>query len=234
MYKAFVTGGTKGIGRAIAAAILANGGSVAVTGRAQKDADEAARALGKEHGQPARAIGLALDVRDRQSVDAVVSDAAARLGGLNVLVNNAGVGVFKETASMSDDEWDRVIGTNLTGVFYCTRAALPALRREGGWIINIASLAGRNYFATAGAYCATKAGLVAFSESVMLEERERNVRVSVVMPGSVATDFSGPRAHDDDSWKLRPEDIAEVVMDLLRHPGRSLPSKVEIRPSKTK
>jgi NAD(P)-dependent dehydrogenase (short-subunit alcohol dehydrogenase family) len=234
VHRALVTGGTRGIGRAIAAAILANGGSVAVTGRAQKDADDAARALGKESAQPSRAIGLALDVRDRKAVDAAVADASSRLGGLNVLVNNAGVGVFKDAASMSDDEWDRVIGTNLTGVFYCTRAALPLLRRDGGWIINIASLAGRNYFATAGAYCATKAGLVAFSESVMLEEREKNVRVSVVMPGSVATDFSGPRAHADDSWKLRPADVAEVVIDLLRHPGRSLPSKVEIRPSRTK
>ena len=234
MHNALVTGGTRGIGRAIAAAILAGGGSVVVTGRSQKDADEAAGALGRDAGAGARAIGMALDVRDRKAVDRVVAESASRLGGLNVLINNAGVGVFKDTASMSDEEWDRVIGTNLTGVFYCTRAALPLLRRDGGWIINIASLAGRNYFATAGAYCATKAGLVAFSESVMLEERDRNVRVSVVMPGSVATAFSHPREDADDSWKLRPEDIAEVVMDLLRHPGRSLPSKVEIRPSKTK
>ena len=234
MHKALVTGGTRGIGRAIAAAILAGGGRVAVTGRSQSSADDAARALGKEAGDPARAIGLALDVRDRKAVDRAVAEAADRLGGLNVLINNAGVGVFKNAAVMSDDEWDRVIGTNLTGVFYCTRAALPLLRSGGGWIINIASLAGRNYFATAGAYCATKAGLVAFSESVMLEERENNVRVSVVMPGSVATEFSGPREHADDSWKLRPSDIADVVLDLLRHPGRSLPSKVEIRPSKTK
>lgn len=234
MHKALVTGGTRGIGRAIAAAILAGGGSVVVTGRSQKDADESAGALGRDAGEGSRAIGLALDVRDRNAVDRVVAESASRLGGLNVLINNAGVGVFKEAASMSDEEWDRVIATNLTGVFYCTRAALPLLRRDGGWIINIASLAGRNYFATAGAYCATKAGLVAFSESVMLEERDRNVRVSVIMPGSVATAFSHPREHDDDSWKLRPEDIAEVVMDLLRHPGRSLPSKVEIRPSKTK
>ena len=235
MHKALVTGGTKGIGRAIAAAIVSNGGSVVLTGRAQKDADEAARAIGKAAGDPARAIGLALDVRDRAAVNRAVADAASRLGGLNVLVNNAGVGVFKDTVSMTDDDWDRVIGTNLTGAFYCTRAALPALRSAGGaWIINIASLAGRNYFAQAGAYCASKAGLVALSEAVMLEERENNVRVSVIMPGSVATEFSHPRGQTDDSWKLTPDDVAEVVIDLLRHPGRSLPSKVEIRPSKTK
>ena len=136
---------------------------------------------------------------------------------------------------MSDDEWDRVIATNLTGVFYCVRAALPALRQaRGSWIINIASLAGRNYFASAGAYCASKAGLVAFSESVMLEERERDVRVSVIMPGSVATEFSHPAGTTDDSWKLRPADVAAVVVDLLHSKSRSLPSKVEIRPAKTK
>ena len=153
---------------------------------------------------------------------------------MDTLVNNAGIGVFKDVVRMSDDEWNRVLGTNLTGVFYC-RAAVPEMRRAGGgWIINIASLAARNSFATAAAYCASKAGLLAFSESLMLEVREAGIRVSVVMPGSVATGFTHPKEHADDSWKLTPADIAEVVMDLLRHPGRSMPSKVEIRPSRTK
>jgi NAD(P)-dependent dehydrogenase (short-subunit alcohol dehydrogenase family) len=135
---------------------------------------------------------------------------------------------------MSDDEWRQVIDTNLTGVFFASRAAIPHLKRAGGgWIINIASLAGRNYFADGAAYCASKAGLVAFSESLMLEVRNDNIRVSCVMPGSVATEFNGPSEKTDDSWKLTGDDIAEVVMDLLRHPKRSLPSKVEIRPSRT-
>ena len=113
--------------------------------------------------------------------------------------------------------------------------ALPQMKKEGAaWIVNIASLAGRNYFATAGAYCASKAGLVAFSESLMLEVRDAGIRVTVIMPGSVATDFSGERRTGDDSWKLQPDDVAQVVVDLLRHPSRSLPSKVEMRPSKTK
>jgi 3-oxoacyl-[acyl-carrier protein] reductase len=146
------------------------------------------------------------------------------------------VGLFTAVEQTTDDDWARVIDTNLTGVFYCTRAAIPAIRAAGGgWIINIASLAGRNYFANASAYCASKAGLVAFSESLMLEVRNDGIRVSVVMPGSVATEFMGPSGRQEgESWKLTPEDIAQTVVDLLRHPGRSLPSKVEIRPARTK
>ncbi|MBW8868607.1 MAG: SDR family NAD(P)-dependent oxidoreductase, partial [Acidobacteria bacterium] len=149
-------------------------------------------------------------------------------------INNAGVGVFTGVENMTDDQWRQVIDTNLTGAFFATRPAIPHLKQAGGgWIINIASLAGRNFFADGGAYCASKAGLVAFSESLMLELRNDNIRVSCIMPGSVATDFSGPHDHGDDSWKLTGEDIAEAVMDLLRHPKRSLPSKIEIRPART-
>ena len=135
---------------------------------------------------------------------------------------------------MTDDEWADVIDTNLTGVFYCSRAAIPELRKAGGaWIINIASLAGRNYFPGGAAYCASKAGLIAFSEALMQEVRYDDIRVTVIMPGSVATEFSGPSDPDgEDAWKLSSEDVAECVMDLLRHPPRSLPSRVEIRPSK--
>ena len=162
-----------------------------------------------------------------------MATTVAQFGQLDTLVNNAGVGVFADVASMTDEDWARVIDTNLTGVFYCTRAALPEIKKAGGgWIINIASLAGRNYFPNGAAYCASKAGLIAFSEALMQEVRYDNIRVSVVMPGSVATEFSHPVDSDDD-WKLTPDDVAEVVMDLLRHPGRSLPSKVEIRPSQT-
>jgi NAD(P)-dependent dehydrogenase (short-subunit alcohol dehydrogenase family) len=232
---ALVTGGTRGIGKAIAAAILADGGRVMITGRTQPGVDAAVRALGDAAGDPSRVAGAVLDVRDRAGVDRVVADAAQRLSGLNVLVNNAGVGVFKDIEKMSDEEWETTIATNLSGVFYCSRAAIPLLKAAGGgWIINIASLAGRNYFASAGAYCASKAGLVAFSESLMLEVRDAGIRVSVVMPGSVDTEFSPRSAGADASWKLTPGDVAQVVMDLLHHPGRSLPSKVELRPSKTK
>jgi NAD(P)-dependent dehydrogenase (short-subunit alcohol dehydrogenase family) len=233
--RALVTGGTRGIGRAIAAAIVADGGRVAITGRDQSGIEQAVRALSAECGDPSRVTGFVADVRDRAAVDAAVAAAVKAFGGLDTLVNNAGVGIFADVASMTDEQWASVIDTNLTGAFYCCRAVLPELTRGGGgWIINVASLAGRNYFATAGAYCASKAGLVAFSEALMLEVRELGIRVSVVMPGSVATGFSGRNAGQDDSWKLKPEDVAEVVMDLLRHPSRSLPSKVEIRPARTR
>lgn len=232
--RALVTGGSKGIGFAIAEAMASAGGNVAITGRDQMRVNSAVTALLKSAAPGAIVRGIVADVRDRYGVDAAVDDAAAAFGGLDTLINNAGVGVFTDVENMSDDEWRQVIDTNLTGVFFASRAAIPHLKRAGGgWIINIASLAGRNYFANGAAYCASKAGLVAFSESLMLEVRNDNIRVSCVMPGSVATEFNGPSENSDDSWKLTGDDIAEVVMDLLRHPKRSLPSKVEIRPSRT-
>jgi len=231
---AVVTGGTSGIGFAIAEAMAVSGGKVLITGR---DADRVTQAVGvlvKSAAPGGQVIGVAADVRDRAAIEAAIDQAAGEFGSLDTLINNAGVGAFQPVEEMSDADWHRVIDTNLTGVFYATRAAIPHLKRAGGgWIINIASLAGRNYFANAAAYCASKAGLVAFSEAVMLELRNDNIRVSCIMPGSVATDFSGPGKHADESWKLTGADIADVVMDLLRHPKRALPSKVEIRPART-
>jgi len=230
-----VTGGTRGIGLAIARAIVANGGYVMITGRTLDTVDAVVRSLGDLAGDRSRASGAAVDVRDPGGADTVVAETVRRFGGLDVLVNNAGVGTFADVAEMSTADWDRIIGTNLTGAFYCSRAAIPALRQSGGgWILNIASLAARNYFAHGAAYCASKAGLVAFSESLMLEVRYDNIRVSVVMPGSVATEFNGGAVGEDSGWKLSPDDVAEVVVDLLRHPARSLPSKIEIRPSQPK
>jgi 3-oxoacyl-[acyl-carrier protein] reductase len=230
-----VTGATKGIGYGIARAILRAGGRVMITGRDQDRVTAAVRSLAAEAGDEARVAGVVADVRDRAADEAAVAATVTRFGGFDTLVNNAGVGGFAEVASMSDEDWGRVIDTNLTGAFYCSRAAIPWLKQAGGgWIISIASLAGRNFFPGGAAYCASKAGLVAFSEALMQEVRFDNIRVSVIMPGSVATDFSGPSGREDESWKLTPDDIAEVVMNLLRHPVRSLPSKVEIRPAKTK
>jgi NAD(P)-dependent dehydrogenase (short-subunit alcohol dehydrogenase family) len=232
MIRAIVTGGTKGIGYAIARTVLASGGRVMITGRSQAGVDQAVRTLSASATDKSSIAGTAVDVRDRKATDALVADAARRFGGLDLLVNNAGVGQFSDVASMSDADWDQTIATNLTGVFYCTRAAIPAMKTSGGgWIVNIASLAGRNYFPRGAAYCASKAGLVAFSESLMQEVRYDNIRVSVIMPGSVATEFGGDAPTADDDWKLSADDVAEVVADLLRHPKRSLPSKIEIRPS---
>jgi NAD(P)-dependent dehydrogenase (short-subunit alcohol dehydrogenase family) len=231
MHRAIVTGGTRGIGLAIAQAILAAGGRVMITGRSPETVRDALTILSPDGGD--RAAGLPVDVRDSAAVNALVSDTVRLFGGLDVVVNNAGVGAFANVEAMSDADWNLVIDTNVTGPFHVSRAAIPALRTSGGgWIINIASLAARNAFVRGGAYCASKAALVSFSETLMQEVRYDNIRVSVVMPGSVATDFNGPRK--DDNWKLTGDDVAEVVMDLLRHPGRSLPSRVEIRPSQPK
>jgi len=162
-------------------------------------------------------------------VDATV----ARFGGLDILINNAGVGVFAGVAAMTPEQWSEVIDTNLTGVFNATHAALPHMqRRGGGFIINISSLAGKNPFADGAAYCASKAGLNAFSEALMQEVRYDNIRVSYVLPGSVSTAFSSGDAAKGADWKIAPDEVADVVLNLLRHDPRSLPSRVELRPSK--
>jgi NAD(P)-dependent dehydrogenase (short-subunit alcohol dehydrogenase family) len=228
---ALVTGGSRGIGLAVARALLEGGAHVAITGtstdnlrRAQADLERAA--AGRQ------VLALRADVRRYEEVSEAVDSIVQRLGGLDILVNNAGVGIFKRVADMSRNDWHQVIDTNLTGVFHCCHAALPHMKgRGGGWIINISSLASTNAFPEAAAYCASKAALNAFSEALMQEVRHDGVRVAYVMPGSVRTEFSG-RALGDDEWKLAPEDVAQVVADLLAHPSRSLPSRVEIRPAR--
>jgi len=163
----------------------------------------------------------------------VVEAVSARFGGVDILINNAGIGLFASVSAMTPEQWSEVIDTNLTGVFNATRAVLPVMqRRGGGFIINISSLAGKNPFADGAAYCASKAGLNAFSEALMQEVRYENIRVSYVMPGSVATAFSSGDAAKGADWKIAPDEVAEVVVNLLRHDARSLPSRVELRPSR--
>ena len=222
-----ITGGTRGIGFAVAEALLKQGDSVAITGTSLDGVERAVAALGAE------VLGLTCDVRQSASVESALHAVESHFGGVDVLVNNAGVGVGAPIADLSLDEWDRVIGTNLTGVFHCCRAAIPRLRRRGGgWIINLSSLASKNPFVGGAAYCASKAGLNAFSEALMQELRYDNIRVSYVLPGSVATGFSGRATAAGGDWKLQPADVAQVIVDLLAHPARSLPSRVEIRPSR--
>ena len=228
-----VTGGTRGIGQAVAARLLSRGHRVALTGTTPSGIARAERALAERCGDPGRVLGLACEVRDSGAVERAVQTAVARFGGLDVLVNNAGVGVGQPVADLPYDEWDRIIGTNLTGVFHCCRAAIPHLvARGGGWIVNISSLASKNPFAGGAAYCASKAGLNAFSEALMQELRHSNIRVSCVLPGSVATGFSGRAPDTGAEWRLSPDDVAQVIEDLLEHPARSLPSRVEIRPAR--
>jgi len=229
---ALVTGGTRGIGLAIAEALLARGASATVSGRTGEHLDAARRHLAAVSGDGARLEAVAADVGDEAQVRRLVDRAVSRFGGLDVLVNNAGIGVFQEIASLAPDDWRRVIDTNLTGVFYACHAAIPHLRaRGGGWIFNVSSLAGKNAFKGGGAYCASKAALNAFSEVLMQEVRYDDIRVSYVMPGSVDTAFGGPTGKRGD-WKVGAEDVAQVIVDLLGHPARTLASRIEIRPSK--
>jgi 3-oxoacyl-[acyl-carrier protein] reductase len=227
---AVVTGGSRGIGFAIADGLAKAGASVVITGRDQVTLDKAVSNL-SPHGT--RVVAARADVRSADDASRAMDAAVKAFGGLDILVNNAGVGLFEKVADMSVEQWREVIDTNLSGVFHCCHAAIPHLRRRGGgWIINISSLAGKNAFVGAAAYCASKAGLNAFSEALMQEVRYDNIRVSYVMPGSVSTEFAGRGAHGAADWKLAADDVAQVVIDLVNHPARSLPSRVEIRPSR--
>jgi NAD(P)-dependent dehydrogenase (short-subunit alcohol dehydrogenase family) len=213
----------KGIGLAIAEALAAAGAQVALAARGRKDLDAAVAGIG------GRARGYVADVRSAEQCARLVSDVVRDFGRLDVLINNAGVGVFRKVADMTVEEWDTVLRTNLDALFYLTHAALPSLRKEGGWIINIGSLAGKNAFPEGAAYNASKFGLIGFSEALMQEVRHDGVRVSYIMPGSVAT--TGFRGGEAD-WKVQPEDIAQIVLDLLAMPDRTLPSRIEVRPSR--
>ena len=226
---AFITGGSRGIGLAIARALVADGVQVVVTGLKSAHLSSARPAI--EAAGPSSVETLQADVRQYDEVKRAVDAAVARFGGLDFLINNAGIGIFKEVADMDPAEWSKVIDTNLTGVFNACHAAIPHLRRRGGgFIINISSLAGKNAFATAAAYCASKSGLNAFSEALMQEVRYEGIRVAYVLPGSVSTGFGG-LSNTKTTGALKPEDVAQVVADLIAHPSRSLPSRVEIRPS---
>jgi 3-oxoacyl-[acyl-carrier protein] reductase len=230
---AVITGGTRGIGHALAERLLARGDRVAVTGTTADGVARATNALVSSSGDPGRVLALECDVRDATAVARAIHSVTAHFGGIDVLVNNAGVGVGQPIADLSHDEWHRIIDTNLTGVFNCCRAAIPHLvARGGGWIVNVSSLASKNPFVGGAAYCASKAGLNAFSEALMQELRPNNIRVSYVLPGSVATGFSNRQVSDQDGWKLSPDDVAQVIEDLLSHHTRSLPSRVEIRPAR--
>jgi len=227
---AIVTGGTRGIGRAIAAGLVGAGASVVVAGRRAETVEAAVAELGS--GAAGRVRGVVADVRRPEECGRLVAEAVGAFGRLDVLVNNAGVGVFGEVESLDPEEWRSVLATNLDGPFYCVRAAMPHLKRTGGWVVNIGSLAGRNPFAGGAAYCASKAGLIAFSEALMQEVRHAGVRVACVLPGSVFTEFPGPARGGGEEWKLWPEDVARAVLDLLAYPPRALPSLVELRPAR--
>ena len=228
-----ITGGTRGIGYAVAEALLRAGDHVAITGTTDDGVVKAEHSLASIGA--GRVAGIVCDVRDSSATELAVRTVVARFGGIDVLVNSAGVGVGVPIAEMPHDEWERIIGTNLTGVFNCCKAAIPHLRtRGGGWIVNISSLSSTSPFAGGAAYCASKAGVNAFSDALMQELRDDNIRVTCILPGSVATGFSGRETGSGDEWKLQPGDVAAAILDVLNHQARSLPSRVDIRPSRPK
>ena len=226
---ALVTGGSRGIGRAIAEALLDDGFAVDLCARDAARLAATVREL--EPRASGRVRGYACDVRIESEVEALVAWTLAEHGRLDVLVNNAGLGTFAPVDQLTGDAWREVLDTNLSGAFYALRTAAVAMKRQGaGWIVNIASLAGKNPFAGGAAYNASKFGLIGMSEAAMLDLRPHGVRVAAILPGSVATDFDAGR-HAGGEWMLRPEDVARAVVDLLRYPERALPSLLELRPT---
>jgi hypothetical protein len=225
---ALITGGSKGIGYGIAESLLKEGMNVAITGRNKEAIEAAAKALSAF----GNVLAIEADVRDFASQQAAVAKTLDRFGSLDVMVANAGVGHFANIADLTPEQWLETIDTNLTGVFYSVKASLDALTATEGYLITIASLAGTNFFEKASAYNASKFGLVGFTQAVMLDVRDRGIKVTTIMPGSVATHFNNHTPSDADAWKIQPEDIGQMTVDLLRMHPRTLPSKVEVRPAR--
>ncbi len=225
---AYITGGTKGIGYGIAKSLLEKGMKVAVTGRSLQVAVKAAEALSAD---PSKVLALESDVSSLASEKKAVEAVIAHFGQLDVVVANAGVGHFASIDELTEKQWKETIDTNLTGVFNTVKAGIDPLKQTKGYIITIASLAGTNFFENASAYNASKFGLVGFTQAVMLDLRKHGIKVTTIMPGSVATYFNNHTPNDADAWKIQPEDIGELVIDILQMNPRTLPSKIEVRPS---
>ncbi|MFT4566433.1 MAG: 3-oxoacyl-[acyl-carrier protein] reductase [Saprospiraceae bacterium] len=224
-----ITGGTKGIGLGIAHALLAKGAKVIITGRSKENTQKVVDQLLKKY--PDKVIGAGADVRIYEDQQRAIKEAVVKWGKVDVAIANAGVGHFESIEDLSINQWKDVIDINLTGAFHTVKAAVEELKKSEGYFISIASLAGTNFFAKGSAYNASKFGLVGFTQAVMLDLRKYGVKVSTVMPGSVATYFNDHIPSEQDAWKIQPEDIGQIVVDLLQMHPRTLPSKVEVRPS---
>lgn len=229
---ALITGGTKGIGYGVAEALIKEGIKVAITGRNEETVNKAIAQLNQI--KEGYALGIVADVRNFESQQNAVGQVLAQWGSLDILVANAGVGHFAPIESLTLEQWHETMDINLTGVFYSVKAALPALKESKGYLITIASLAGTNFFANGSAYNASKFGLVGFTQAVMLDVRNDGIKVTTIMPGSVATHFNDHEPSEKDAWKIQPEDIGQIVADLLKMNPRTLPSKIEVRPTSPK
>ncbi len=229
MKTALITGGSKGIGYAIAETLLREDWRVAVTGRKAKDVDEAVTKLNSI--KKGNAIGLVADVRNFDQQKETVEKLLRTFGQLDALIANAGVGFFGSIETLEPKYWHDTIDTNLTGVFYSVKACYEALKKSKGYIITMGSLAGANFFAGGSSYNASKFGLLGFTQAIMLDARVHQIKVSTIMPGSVATNFNDHTPNEQDAWKIQPEDIGKLVLELLTMNPRTLPSKIEVRPS---
>lgn len=227
---ALITGGTKGIGHGIAEALIKEGVNVVLTSRSLTNAEEAAKNLNRH--QMGKAMGVHADVRNLIDQEEAVRKALDEFGTLDFVIANAGLGHFSPIDELTDHQWKESIDTNLTGIFYTIKASVDALKKSKGYFITISSLAGTNFFENGSAYNASKFGVVGFTQAVMLDLRQYDIQVSTIMPGSVASHFNGNEPGEKDQWKIQPEDIGELIVDMFKMNPRSLPSKIEIRPSK--
>ncbi|SDL63424.1 SDR family oxidoreductase [Kriegella aquimaris] len=225
---AYITGGSKGIGFGVAQALINAGMRVAISGRTLKTVKQAAEYLGNEGNVLALESNVATHGDEKKAVQKILD----KWGQLDVVLANAGVGHFAPVDEMSDEQWHQMIDTNLNGVFHTLKASVEALKKTKGYYMTLASLAGTNFFASGAGYNATKFGVVGFTQAAMLDLRKYDIKVSTIMPGSVATHFAGNEPSQKDAWKIQPEDIGELVVDLLKMHPRTLPSKVEVRPSR--
>ena len=227
---AYITGGTKGIGLGIAEAMMAEGMNVLITGRTKATITNTVKSLNTK-GLKGKAIGVEADVRNLEEQEKAVAQLTKNFGQLDVVIANAGVGHFAAIEDMTSEQWQETMDVNLTGVFNSIKAGLDDLKTSKGYFISIASLAGTNFFAKGAAYNASKFGLVGFTQAVMLDLRKYGIKCTTIMPGSVATYFNNHTPTSDDDWKIQPEDLGQMVIDLLRMNERTLPSKIEVRPT---
>ena len=227
---ALITGGSKGIGYGIARSLLQQGVHVVLTSRKQASADEAVLEL-QDVNADAQAVGYEADVRSLQDQQDVVNNVIDRFGQIDYVIANAGLGKFGSIEDLSEQDWKQVIETNLNGVFFSIKSTAEALKKSKGYFISISSLAGANFFAKGSAYNASKFGVTGFTQAAMLDMRPHEVSVSTIMPGSVTSHFNDHTPNEQDAWKIQPEDLGELVVDLFKMNKRALPSKIEIRPS---
>ncbi len=229
---ALITGGSKGIGLGVARVLVDQGVKVAITGRSEDALRAAEVSLNKL--RKGYAMGIVADVRDLNAQEGAIANVLRNWGRLDYMIANAGVGHFAPIQDLTVEQWHETMDINVTGVFYSIKASLGALKESNGYFITIASLAGTNFFANGTAYNASKFGIVGFTQALMLDLRDEGIKVTTIMPGSVATHFNNHTPNDKDAWKIQPEDIGQIVADLIKMPARTLPSKIEVRPARIK